>query len=69
MIKINVNFLWKADPVKTGAVACDVGKLEPGKLVQDEEIDDTGKDITDAQNEVKQDEITDSYSLFFFSDI
>jgi len=42
----------KADPVKTGAVACDVGKLEPDKLVQDEEIYDTGKEITDAQNEI-----------------
>eukprot|EP00092_Neocalanus_flemingeri_P037561 GFUD01040896.1.p1 GENE.GFUD01040896.1~~GFUD01040896.1.p1 ORF type:complete len:263 (+),score=112.91 GFUD01040896.1:1-789(+) len=38
----------KAEPVKTGAVASDVGKLDPGKLMLEEMIEEDKEQIEDA---------------------
>eukprot|EP00092_Neocalanus_flemingeri_P022868 GFUD01024795.1.p1 GENE.GFUD01024795.1~~GFUD01024795.1.p1 ORF type:complete len:308 (+),score=128.72 GFUD01024795.1:138-1061(+) len=38
----------KAEPVKTGAVASDVGKLDTGKLMQEERIEEDKEQIEDA---------------------
>eukprot|EP00092_Neocalanus_flemingeri_P014240 GFUD01015360.1.p1 GENE.GFUD01015360.1~~GFUD01015360.1.p1 ORF type:complete len:296 (+),score=123.47 GFUD01015360.1:90-977(+) len=45
----------KAEPVKTGAVASDVGKLNPGKLMQEELIEKDKDNEIEAENEDLED--------------
>eukprot|EP00092_Neocalanus_flemingeri_P088561 GFUD01111918.1.p1 GENE.GFUD01111918.1~~GFUD01111918.1.p1 ORF type:complete len:296 (+),score=116.27 GFUD01111918.1:57-944(+) len=45
----------KAEPVKTGAVASDVGKLNPGKLMQEKLIEKDKDNEIEAQNEDLED--------------